>query len=199
VREFRTAARHFERVVAALPADRLDEPGLGEWDLRALVGHTTRAVLTVETYLDRPAGRVEVESAADYYQAVAAVAAADLAAIVERGRQAGLALEDDPAGFVRDAVARAVAKLAAYPGDHVLETIAGGMRLDDYLPTRVFELVTHCLDIGRATGTETAPPPQLLTSALALAGRVAVLRGDGSGVLLALTGRTGLPPGFSVV
>jgi hypothetical protein len=47
---------------AATAADlvaRIDEhlwsaPGLGEWDLRALVGHTSRAMVTVLTYLDRP-------------------------------------------------------------------------------------------------------------------------------------------------
>jgi hypothetical protein len=47
----------------ALVGDRWNQPGLGEWDVRALVGHTSRSFLTVETYLDRPAEAVEVESA----------------------------------------------------------------------------------------------------------------------------------------
>jgi hypothetical protein len=42
------AARWFVRT-AALVADRWDRPGLGEWDVRALVGRTSRALLTVET------------------------------------------------------------------------------------------------------------------------------------------------------
>ena len=46
----------------------MDEPGLGEWDVRSLVGHTSRALLTVETYLSRPAEVVEVESTAEYYR-----------------------------------------------------------------------------------------------------------------------------------
>ena len=41
VREtFAEAARTFVGLVRALPNDRWDGPGLGEWDLRSLVGHT---------------------------------------------------------------------------------------------------------------------------------------------------------------
>ena len=45
---FADAAGWFVRT-AALVGDRWDRPGLGEWDVRALVGHTSRALLTVET------------------------------------------------------------------------------------------------------------------------------------------------------
>ena len=48
---------------AALVGDRWSEPGLGEWDIRALVGHTSRSLVTVEVYLARPAASVEVASA----------------------------------------------------------------------------------------------------------------------------------------
>ncbi|HEY0644225.1 MAG TPA: hypothetical protein VGD39_12440, partial [Nocardioides sp.] len=51
----------------ALVDDRWAQPGLGEWDLRGLVGHTSRALLTVESYLDQPASRVDVESPVDYF------------------------------------------------------------------------------------------------------------------------------------
>ncbi|MDQ0096006.1 hypothetical protein [Paeniglutamicibacter psychrophenolicus] len=54
---------------SALVRGRRDQPGLGEWDVRALVGHTSRALLTVETYLARPAQAVDVASAAEYFQA----------------------------------------------------------------------------------------------------------------------------------
>ena len=42
-------------LVDTIPPERWDGPGLGEWDLRALVGHTSRSLLTVEAYLQRPA------------------------------------------------------------------------------------------------------------------------------------------------
>ena len=80
------AARWFVRT-AALVADRWDRPGLGEWDVRALVGHTSRALLTVETYLARPAPAADVASAADYFRATRTAAAG--AAVAARGRDAG--------------------------------------------------------------------------------------------------------------
>src|SRR3954453_13442881 len=53
-RAFADAAEWFVRT-AALVGDRWQRPGLGEWDVRALVGHTSRSLLTVEMYLARPA------------------------------------------------------------------------------------------------------------------------------------------------
>src|SRR6476620_8650692 len=79
----------------ALVGDRWDEPGLGEWDVRALVGHTSRSFVTVESYLAQPADVVEVGSTADYYRATREMAAAG-AGVAERGREAGRALGEDP-------------------------------------------------------------------------------------------------------
>ena len=76
--------------------------------------------------------------------------------IVERGRQAGLALGDEPASYVADLAGRVREKLAAYDASYVLTTIAGGMRLDEYLRTRTFELVVHGLDIEAASGVAPA-------------------------------------------
>ena len=45
---FADAAGWFVRT-AALVSDRWDQPALGEWDVRALVGHTSRALVMVET------------------------------------------------------------------------------------------------------------------------------------------------------
>src|SRR5205809_1147389 len=92
---------------AALVGDRWDRPGLGEWDVRALVGHTSRALLTVETYLARPAAAVNVATAPDYYRATRATAADP--AVVARGRDAGTALGSDPAAAVAQIAARVLA------------------------------------------------------------------------------------------
>ena len=96
-----SAARSFVTQVAALPVDSLDGPGLGDWDLRALVGHTSRSLVTMETYLDQPAGSEEVTSAAAYDRRIAEAGGANTPEIAERGRQAGTALGDDPAASVR--------------------------------------------------------------------------------------------------
>jgi hypothetical protein len=44
----------------------LGRPGLGVWTVRDLVGHTCRALTTVEAYAARPAARVELERPVDY-------------------------------------------------------------------------------------------------------------------------------------
>ena len=193
---YAAAARAFAELVGRLPGTAYDGPGLGDWDVRALVGHTARALVTVRTYLDRPADDVTVESAADYL-ALATRTATDPAAVLERGRAAGAALGDDPAASVRDLAEEVLAKVADFGDGYVLTTIAGPMRLVDYLPTRTFELVVHGLDIGRATGLDPAYPEPLVAQAVALAGQVAVRTGRGPELLLALTGRQ--PLGFSVV
>ena len=59
----------------ALVDDRWHEPALGEWDVRALVGHTSRSFVTVESYLARPADAVAIGSTVDYYRATREMAA----------------------------------------------------------------------------------------------------------------------------
>src|SRR3989337_1044493 len=104
---FLDAAEAFADQVAELPSD-LVGPGLGEWDLRALVGHASRSVLTVSSYLGQPAQQGEGEAA-------------------EGGRQAGVALGDAPAAAVRHMVETVADELVAAVEDPVITTIAGGM------------------------------------------------------------------------
>ena len=70
---FLAAAGSVRELVGRIPGDAFDGPGLGEWDLRALVGHTSRSLITVVQYLRRPAERIEIDSAAGYYVAVQAI------------------------------------------------------------------------------------------------------------------------------
>src|SRR5215217_7053684 len=83
-RAFADAAGWFVRTTAIV-GDRWAEPGLGEWDVRALVGHTSRSLLTVEAYLARPADTAEIPSAADYFGATRAMAADPAVAARRRG------------------------------------------------------------------------------------------------------------------
>jgi uncharacterized protein (TIGR03083 family) len=197
---FATAARSFVALVGQVPATAWGGPGLGEWDLRSLVGHTSRSLITVSTYLRTTAAREDVTSAAEYYVKVTPAALGiDPAAVAERGRQAGRDLGEDPAATVRSLAERALADVDA-AGDPLIEVIGGlGIRLRTYLPTRTFELAVHGLDIARAAGGGYAPPSDVLAEAMRLAADVAVISGHGSQVLLALTGRSALPPDFSIV
>lgn len=195
---FAAAADAYVDLVGRIDPTALDRPGLGEWDLRALVGHTSRSLVTILEYTARPADEIVAATAADYYRIIAELLL-DSAAVAERGRQAGAALGDDPAATVSDLAERAKAALAGRDPVYVLTTIIGGMPLAEYLRTRIFELVVHCLDIARATGLPYEAPRDALADAVTLAAEAAVALGRGDVLLLALTGRAALPPGFSVV
>jgi uncharacterized protein (TIGR03083 family) len=195
-RAFGNAAGWFVRT-AALVGDRWTEPGLGEWDVRALVGHTSRSLLTVEAYLDRPAAAVEVASAPDYFRATREMAAGP--AVAERGREAGAALGDDPAAAVADIAARVVPIVGSKDGTELLTTVAGGMRLVDYLPTRIFELVVHTCDLARALDLPMEVPATAARQALQLVAELAIADGVAGTLLLGATGRPVLTEGFSVL
>ncbi len=195
------ACAAFLELTARVPLERYAEPGLGTWDLRALIGHTGRSLVTVATYAQTRADRVDAEDAASYFAIVSRIAHGSARdAIHQRGIEAGVALGDDPLGALRDARDEAELALDLLEGeDAMVETAGGGMRVSDYLPTRTFELTVHCLDIANATGLDFTPPPEALADTLALAGASALRLGLGVDVLLALTGRRALPPGTSVV
>jgi uncharacterized protein (TIGR03083 family) len=186
-RSFTEAAGWFLSTVDRV-GDRWAEPGLGEWDVRALVGHTSRSFLTVEAYLARPAATAEIRSSAGYYAATRAAAASP--AVTARGRDAGAALGEAPTAAVHDIAARVLALVGTCDGTELVTTIAGGMRLVDYLPTRTFELVVHGLDLARALGEPLDVPAVPAAEALALVAELAVTGGQAGRLLLAATGRT---------
>lgn len=204
---FSSAATTFTDLVASIAPMRYDDPGLGGWDLRALVGHTSRALVTVASYLaaadegttgeDGP----EIDSPEGYLAAIAPMLGdpAQAEAIDERGRAAGATLGTDPHATVVALLADATLALESHPDDTVLPTIAGTMRLVHYLPTRTFELVVHTLDLAHALGRTVDIPSDPLTEALTLAVRSAAAGGRGPELLRALTGREPLDRGFSIV
>lgn len=197
---YASAASSFARLVREIPEGRWDGPGLGEWDLRSLVGHTARALTTVRTYLDSTAENEDIAGPVQYFARMKTQASAvDPAAVVERGRQAGIDLGADPAASVEALVGAVLDRLGAGE-DRLISVIGGlGIRLHSYLPTRTFELAVHGLDIAAAADIDFELPADVLDEAAVLAARIAVAIGDGPAVLMSLTGRTGLPPSFSVV
>ena len=198
VSNFSAAARAVGEAIIHTPQPRWDGPGLGEWTLRDLVGHTSRSLVTVIDYLARPVAEEVVPSAAAYLTATSA-GTVDAAAVTERGRQAGRDLGEDVAARFDHLVDEAVRVAEGTDPDLVVHTIVGGMRVAAYLPTRTFELCVHGLDIAAATGVPVDLPAPPVEEACALAAVAATQRGLGPFLLLAMTGRGGLPPGFSVV
>ncbi len=195
------ASAAFLTLAARVPVERYAEPGLGTWDLRALIGHTGRSLVTVASYLQTRAERVDVPDAAAYFALVSRFAHGSARdAVHQRGLEAGVTLGTDPLAVLEAAREEAELALDLLEGeDPVVETAAGGMRVSDYLPTRTFELAVHSLDIADAAGLDFAPPAEALADTLALATASALRLGHGVDVLLALTGRRPLAPGTSVV
>ncbi|BBX68377.1 maleylpyruvate isomerase N-terminal domain-containing protein [Mycolicibacterium psychrotolerans] len=197
---FASAARYFASLVRDVPDHRWNDAGLGEWSVRDLVGHTSRSLITVSTYLGAPAQREDVTEPADYYVRINDYAAGmGAAAIVERGRQAGRDLGPDPVATIDGLVERVLGEIDA-ADDPLIEVIGGlGLRLSTYLPTRTFEIAVHGLDIAAVVEADRTPPREVLAEAAALAARIGVQLDRGPALLMALTGRTALPAGFSVV
>ncbi len=190
---FGRAAFELVDLIALVPTERLDGPGLGEWTLRELIGHTSRAMSTVVRYLEQPAPfEPTVHSASEYLDVVLRQRGDD-EAIAARGRESAELLGDDLVGAVADLAAAAVEAVDRVGLDRLVAIGAPSdgiaMRLGEYLRTRVFELTVHGLDIADAAGLAWAPPAEHMLDALHLAAANASARGMGEEALRYLTGR----------
>ncbi|WP_425842879.1 maleylpyruvate isomerase N-terminal domain-containing protein [Agrococcus sp. TSP3-2-1] len=190
--QFAVAAEDFVQLVRRVPPERLDGPGLGEWTLRELIGHTSRAITTVTAYLEHPEPEeLTIHSASEYLEVVLRQHGDD-EAILLRGRAAGAALGDELAAEIEAMRVEAATAIAAAGLDRCIAiggdaTIA--MRLGEYLRTRVFELTVHGIDIADAAGIAWAPAAAHVLDALHLAAANASARGTGIEALRLLTGR----------
>ena len=190
------AARFFLEMVERVRPEDLEKPGLGVWSVRELIAHASRGLLTIENGLQNPAASITADDPAGYF--LAALSGGDIhEQVAERGRQAAAALGPDPRPAVPPIAERVLAQVAAADDDQLVTTYGGGMRLGAYLPTRIFELTVHSLDLAAALGIEVEPPPAALRLSLDIVEEVALRRGKGATLLRALTGRARLPTGFS--
>ena len=192
-RAFREAGAFFVDTVRRVPPDVLDGPGLGVWSVRELIGHTCRALLTVENSADGGDGGPDrLVGPAEYFREVLRDGSIH-DAIAERGTDAAAALGDDPPSAVAGIVDGVCRFVDALPDDHPVGTPVGEMRLADYLPTRTFELVVHTLDLAAAVGGFVRVPEPALSIALGLSTEIAVQSGRAQDLLMALAGRVQLP------
>ena len=156
---FTTAARSFAGLVDQIGARPMVRTRAGGVGPPRLVGHTSRSLITVETYLEQPATHEELATPAAY---LAAVARRRPSAVAERGRAAG--------GGPRERSGTCRAR--AWSTGCCLWSTGGrsaghhgrwaGCGCSSYLPTRSFELVVHGLDIVRAAEL---PEPATATGA----------------------------------
>jgi uncharacterized protein (TIGR03083 family) len=197
--DFEAAAHSFLDLVAEVKVSQWNEPALGVWDVRSLVGHTSRAISTVETYLlADPAPEVTAPNAEDYYATVFSEYT-DNDAIAARGVEAGKHLTEDSGAEFEATLNRALELIKESGPDRIVAIGSIGIPLDEYLRTRVFELVVHGMDIAKAANLDHGIPANVVANVADLAARVAVRKGDGEAILFALTGRRPLRPRYSIL
>ena len=181
---FKQAIEFFLDIVSRIPSDQWTAPALGVWNVRDLVGHTSRAMTTVEQYATVGADSFGVGLSSD---------------IAERGREAARALGDDAVTTVRSIAKRVVSLVNNLPDNHLLKTPFGEQRLVNYLPSRVSELTVHTLDLADAVSQSVDAPPDCLRESLYFLSDLAVRRGLAKDVIYSLTGRRALADKFSLL
>lgn len=187
---YEEAAGFFVETVLNVAPAQWAQPALGVWSVRELVGHANRGLLTVEMYLDQPAAQVDLPRPIDY-SLQAKISLGDPAAVAARGREAGVALGAEPGQVVQEAARRVLARVNNTADDALVGTPVGGMRLIDYLPSRIIELVIHTLDLRLALGLAAAVPEAAAVATLHYLTDLAVYGQPAQVVplLLAITGR----------
>ena len=176
-------------------AQRWDEPSaLAEFSLRGLVGHLYRATGSVEAYLNRDEPSGPAISTASYYNQAVDVPdiQSDLhRAVRQRGEEAAA---EGHAALVQgwaEMIDRLIERLAKEPPHRLVEVFKGlVLSLDDYLATRLVELVVHADDLAASIDVE---PPELpeaaFQEAISCLVEVARLRHGDAGVIRALARR----------
>lgn len=202
IEAFASAGNAFADLVRKIPQTDWDNPALGPWDLRSLVGHTSIALSSVPAFLKSdPPDQETVANAADYFALIHQFASSIEATSVNEdlGRRAGARLGEDPADAVDGLLKAALSSLTDC--DDRLLTVAGGVGigLSNFVQTRTFELAVHSLDIAHAIGVPFVLPADAAAEATVLAAEVAVANGQSQTVLECLTGRAALPASFSVL
>ena len=194
---FGEAVQQLVDVAERIPPEGWEKPGLGEWTTRELLSHVVGAVEAPIAYAGQ-AMPIDMDDAAVYY--ISAMASPSIhREVAERARQGVERLGDDPASALRTVAARTLAAIEEFADDDPMSTSFGTVRLVDYLPTRILEVVVHTLDIAAAAGIPVEPPPDALRVSLALLGDIAVRQGEGAMLALALSGRRSLPEGYNVL
>ncbi|HVM00685.1 MAG TPA: maleylpyruvate isomerase N-terminal domain-containing protein [Egibacteraceae bacterium] len=156
---FEEEARGVEETLEGVPAEAWGRPALGEWTVAELVAHLVRAATRVAVYLD-----VEVdaeEPAVDRVGYCRFDFTTEAAAIAARARQEAHGVE--PGELVarfRDGWRTSAGRGGGLTPDHLIATPRGPMCLDEYLATRVLELVVHHGDLRVALDLAPAPAPE---------------------------------------
>ena len=163
---------------------------LADLEIGALAGHLARAVLTVHWYLDMPEPDPPTISAGEYFATITAehdseanIAIRERAFEAAKGGWARLYLD---VGNALDHLRR---RLPDERADHRIPTSNRGLLLDEYLRTRIVELVIHIGDLCRSLEIPTPEMPDATRVAIGVLLDTALIRHGADGVLHALARR----------
>lgn len=178
--------------------DRWGEPSaLAHMTVGSLAGHLMRAVTSVDAYLDKPVTDVgAVLDAPGYYASIEGLVGDELDSKLHTAirRRAESEAESGHAEVVERwdaALDRLRRRLPTEPPDRRLPALGGRLiALDDYLVTRLVELIVHSDDLAASIG---AAPPAFSREATGavincLVGVARVRHGD-EAVIIALSRR----------
>jgi uncharacterized protein (TIGR03083 family) len=176
-------------------AERWEQPSaLPEFSIRGLAGHLYRATGSVEAYLDRDEPDGEPIDAPTYYKEAVGEPDVDSdlhRAVRERGEEAAAGGHDALLRDWDEMIGRLRRRLAAEPQSRRLRVFKDlVLTLDDYLVTRLVELVVHADDLAVSVAVD---PPELprdaYTSAIWCLVDVARIKHGDVAVVRALTRR----------
>jgi len=169
-------------------------PGPGEWNLRELVAHTIRSAALPARLLAAPEPATsDHETAVSYFLAYLAGGQPTRDTVAERGRDEARTMTLEPPDAFEVALRESLLAIRAASAGRILATPWGGIGLDEYLSSRIFELTIHGFDIAAATGLQFAPPEAALGTTLSLLTEVALATGQASKAIGALAGRDWAP------
>jgi uncharacterized protein (TIGR03083 family) len=177
--------------------ERFEGPSaLAEFSVRGLAGHLLRSMTSVDGYLDRPApAGGDVVSAAQYYASVLR-GETDINSEFHRSiRRRGIeAAPETPEALPvawAETAGRLRNRLSGEPADRRVQVFGDlVLTLDDYLVTRLIELVVHADDLAVSLGVEPPPLPAAATGlVIATLVEVARVRYGDTAVLRALARR----------
>ncbi|QXC60029.1 maleylpyruvate isomerase N-terminal domain-containing protein [Aquihabitans sp. G128] len=189
---FRFSSTWYRSLVGAVDDHRWDQAALGEWSVRELVVHTARAYKTIVEYLDGPVhDETQIYSAAGYLRTVLAEQTPHVHIAARAKREAADAL--DPVGMIDEWSAKAEKRVAVAAADEQVNLFVGQMTLDQYLATRVVELVVHGLDLAAAIDLPTPAPAGAARVAMQVLLDLAPPE-DLSSILCLMTGRAASLP-----
>lgn len=189
---FRYVSHWWRSLVGAIDDHVWDRPALGEWSVRELVAHTNRAYKTLIEYAEGEVkDETEIHSAASYFRTVLGEETPHVH-IAARAKREALD-HRDWVSATDDLASTAEELVTDLAPDHPMHLFVGEMPLDQYLATRIVELVLHGLDLAVAVDLPTVAPSSAARVALTVLTDLAT-DDDLSSILRLLTGRAASLP-----